>query len=101
MELNGDMLLKGLKYTVNEEDKEIHIGRDDNWADVPIGLTFVSRKHATLYKQDDKWYIKDLKSTNGTFVNGAKIMPDQPLSLKNGSEISLGIPETKFIFCLP
>ncbi|HIU28959.1 MAG TPA: FHA domain-containing protein [Candidatus Egerieisoma faecipullorum] len=102
MELNGDMLLKGIKYTINEEAyDEVRIGRDDAWADVPVGLTFVSRKHATLYKQDDKWYIKDLKSTNGTYVDGAKIIPEQPLSLKNGSEISLGIPETKFIFCLP
>ncbi|MFR1517426.1 MAG: FHA domain-containing protein [Clostridia bacterium] len=102
MELNGDMLLKGVKYTINEEAyDEIHIGRDDTWADIPVGLTFVSRKHAMLYKQNDKWYIKDLKSTNGTFVNGAKIAPEQPLSLKNGSEISLGIPESKFIFRLP
>ncbi len=102
MELDGDMLLKGIKYTINEEAyEEVHIGRDDTWADVPIGLTFVSRKHATLYKRNDRWYIKDLKSTNGTFVNGAKILPEQPLFLKNGSEISLGIPETKFIFRLP
>ncbi len=102
MELNGDMLLKGMHYIIDDNgQEEIHIGRDSDWADIPVGLIFVSRKHAALHKKRDKWYIEDLQSTNGTFVNGTKIQPERLQPLKNGSEISLGLPESKFIFRLP
>ena len=102
MELNGDMLLKGMHYIIDDNrQEEIHIGRDSDWADIPVGLIFVSRKHAALHKKRDKWYIEDLQSTNGTFVNGTKIPPERLQLLKNGSEISLGLPESKFIFRLP
>lgn len=101
MKLNGDMFLKGINFTADDTKKEIHLGRDHTWADIPVELTFVSRKHATLYQQDSNWYIKDLKSTNGTFVNGHKLMPEEAFNIKDGTEICLGIPESKLIFRLP
>lgn len=47
----------------------IKIGRDaDN--DIQIDNVAVSRHHAEIYRQDVPFYIEDLKSTNGTYVNG-------------------------------
>lgn len=102
MKLNGEMLLKGVKYVNDaESDKEINIGRDGEWADVTIGMMYVSRKHATVFKKNGEWFIKDLNSKNGTFVNGTRIVADKAFSLSDGYEISFGLPESKLIFCLP
>jgi len=48
----------------------IRIGRDaDN--DIQIDNLAVSRRHAEIYRQGIPFYLEDLKSTNGTFLNGA------------------------------
>jgi hypothetical protein len=40
----------------------------------------VSRKHAQLLLDGDRWYVEDLGSTNGTFVAGATAaIPDEPI----------------------
>ena len=33
----------------------------------------MSRRHAVLLHRNDRFYVKDLRSSNGTFVNGAKL----------------------------
>jgi pSer/pThr/pTyr-binding forkhead associated (FHA) protein len=48
------------------------IGRDDN-ADITIPLSFVSRIHANLSIKQDKLFIEDANSSNGTFVNNEQI----------------------------
>lgn len=50
----------------------ITIGRDPS-NDVVIDHPVVSKRHAELVKQDGKFFILDLGSTNGTFVNGIKV----------------------------
>ncbi len=101
MKLSGKQLLNGIEYYDKDDSLAvINIGRDKDWADIELGMIFVSRKHATLYKNDNNWFIKDLNSKNGTFVDGVKIASQMPFSLKNGAEISFGLPESKFIFCL-
>lgn len=49
----------------------------------------VSRKHAVLFENNGSWYINDLNSLNGTYVNGSKILPGQTVRLNNGDEIVL------------
>jgi pSer/pThr/pTyr-binding forkhead associated (FHA) protein len=48
------------------------LGRDDAAA-VAIPLDGVSREHARIQWNGRGWWIEDLKSTNGTFVNGEKV----------------------------
>jgi hypothetical protein len=50
--------------------------------------TSVSRRHAQLRLQDDGLVIEDLKSANGTLVNGRLIF--EPTPLKDGDEVTLG-----------
>jgi anti-anti-sigma factor len=51
----------------------VQIGRDPSSA-VRLDLTSVSRHHASLTRVgDDSWLLKDLESTNGTFVNQERI----------------------------
>ncbi|MCZ7674213.1 MAG: FHA domain-containing protein [Chloroflexi bacterium] len=47
----------------------------------------VSRHHARIYRSGSQWFIEDLSSTNGTFVNETRLTPGQPTLLPNGSQV--------------
>ncbi len=50
----------------------------------------VSRQHCQLLYKDQQWYVEDLGSTNGTFVNGARLAPHKLVPFKNGDLIRCG-----------
>jgi len=51
----------------------------------------VSRKHARIIRREDSYFIEDLGSTNGTFVNrGRRLLPGTPQVLNEGDEIIVG-----------
>jgi hypothetical protein len=65
----------------------ITIGRaDTNGLSVPDA--FVSHMHARVFRRGQYWYIEDLGSTNGTFLNERRIA--QPTQLKVYDEVRLG-----------
>ncbi len=64
----------------------ITIGRDPN-AYLPLNHPTVSFHHAQIFKHNSSLFIKDLDSTNGTFVNGQRIRQSP---LNSGDEIQIG-----------
>jgi pSer/pThr/pTyr-binding forkhead associated (FHA) protein len=54
----------------------------------------VSRVHAVITRYGDAWCVKDLGSTNGTYLNGQRVMSEQPL--RPGDEIRVGT--TRLVF---
>jgi pSer/pThr/pTyr-binding forkhead associated (FHA) protein len=51
----------------------------------------VSRRHARILLQDGEYFIEDLGSTNGTFVNrGRRLAPGDRQALRDGDEIIVG-----------
>lgn len=65
---------------------EISIGRNpDN--DIQIDNLAVSGEHAKIIRGLKQYYIQDLSSTNGTFVNGEEI---QKVPLRDNDEITIG-----------
>lgn len=50
----------------------------------------VSRQHAVLRRQNDTVVLIDLHSANSTFLNGQRLVADQPRILRDGDEIRLG-----------
>jgi hypothetical protein len=50
----------------------------------------VSREHARLELHNGDLFIVDLGSTNGSFVRGEKMMPNEPYKVRHGEEIILG-----------
>lgn len=68
------------------------IGRAAN-NDIIIPEQTVSSKHATITIQKGSFFLNDLGSTNGTFVNGTRI---ESKMLKSGDLIKLGAAQCKF-----
>jgi pSer/pThr/pTyr-binding forkhead associated (FHA) protein len=62
---------KVIREIVLRADKDLTIGRDQS-NDLVLDNPAVSRAHARIYKTQWPFYIEDLKSANGTFLNGAK-----------------------------
>ena len=54
----------------------------------------VSKQHARLYFSDGKWFVEDLNSSNGTFVNAHPIQ--KPKCLKPNDIIRLGTHSFRF-----
>src|SRR5512146_600353 len=52
--------------------------------------TLVSRHHAELRLEPEGLTLTDLHSSNGTFVEGNRLPPDQPRLLSNGARIQIG-----------
>jgi len=58
----------------------------------------VSRRHARLFYRDGRFWIEDLGSLNGTFVNrGPRLRPGQAVPLKHGDEIIVGKTFLRFL----
>jgi pSer/pThr/pTyr-binding forkhead associated (FHA) protein len=70
----------------------ITIGRATNKAtwEVLLQDPSVSRPHARLEKNDDKWHIIDLNSSNGTRINNETLDPRKPVALQDGDTLELG-----------
>ncbi len=63
------------------------IGRDTD-SDCPLPFAFLSRQHCLLAMQDQEVVVHDLKSHNGTYLNGVRLR--QPTAVRHGDELTLG-----------
>lgn len=66
--------------------QELLLGRSRS-CDVAFSDLNVSRHHARLVFRDGTWILRDFESTNGTFVNGARI---RRCELRPGDWLELG-----------
>jgi pSer/pThr/pTyr-binding forkhead associated (FHA) protein len=64
--------------------------------DVPLGDIKASRVHTKIYILGvDKYFVQDMGSTNGTFLNEQKVLDILPL--KNQDQVRVGLTKLKFI----
>jgi hypothetical protein len=65
-------------------------------ADIIVEDPNVSRRHAEVRPSGGSWIVRDLGSTNGVKVNGQRVDPARPQSLKPGDVIELGTARVTF-----
>jgi hypothetical protein len=66
---------------------EIILGREPG-CDFPLDDQTVSSQHARLAYHQQQWWLEDLASTNGTFLNGEVVTV--PVVITHGDELRLG-----------
>jgi pSer/pThr/pTyr-binding forkhead associated (FHA) protein len=71
------------------------IGRSMESCEIAINDSFLSQQHARLEMRDDGWVIEDLRSTNGTFVNGMEVR--NATALDEGDVIRFGRVELRLV----
>ena len=74
-------------------DEDCSIGRTQSNT-LPLRDDKVSRAHAKIYRQQDDFFVVDLGSANGTFVNGRRVV--QPVQLHSGDVVAVGPFELTF-----
>jgi pSer/pThr/pTyr-binding forkhead associated (FHA) protein len=72
-----------------DDTNEVRIGRRSD-LELPLPYPALSGLHARLVRIEDRWQIEDLGSTNGTRVDGERLVPRQPLPIAPGAQIKLG-----------
>ncbi|MCB0175046.1 MAG: FHA domain-containing protein [Anaerolineae bacterium] len=94
----GEFLLPQTEFEL--PPTETTIGRNSTKGvanDIPISDRETSRSHARIIYRNGTYFIKDLNSSTGTWVNEVKLSPHEEVSLLSGVEIALG-PHVKFRF---
>ncbi len=76
-----------------KNNSSVKLGRNED-NDIVLNHISISRNHAEIYLENGDFYIKDLKSTNGTYLNGTPV--EKPLKLTEGDRIFIG--NTKLLF---
>lgn len=86
------LLPSSIATTIELTERLITIGRTDENT-IRIQDTNISSRHGILVRDGDDYQLHDFKSTNGTFVNGERIMA---VKLKDGASIRLGSVELRY-----
>jgi hypothetical protein len=71
------------------EEFPFFIGKLRKNVDYCLEKNVVSRYHAKLTKEEDKYYITDLNSTNGTFVNERLLTSYEKMEIMQGDRVAL------------
>lgn len=78
--------LDGRRLVLSHSAQQFTLGRGLDNA-LALEDTSVSRRHAMLTRTDDGWWLADLGSTNGSFVNGVRV---KDALLRDGDRVRLG-----------
>ncbi len=102
------LLVRGMtERLIMTDDLSVILGRSDLTTGyrpdvdlMPYGAQGrgVSRSHVRLHVKDSDLYVTDLGSSNGTFVGGQRLAPDEPHQLHRGDNLMLGSLSIQVVF---
>jgi FHA domain len=76
--------LRGRAYAL---DSEVTLGRAAG-CQVPLDDSYASQVHARVFQRDGHWYVEDLGSTNGTYLNRRRVAG--PMVIKRRDRLQIG-----------
>jgi len=74
----------------------IFVGRSST-ADVLLEDASISKSHAAFQRQNDEWLVKDVRSRNGTYVDGTRLEQGGRLALRSGAQVTFGAVPAYFV----
>ncbi|MCK5569973.1 MAG: FHA domain-containing protein, partial [Spirochaetes bacterium] len=75
---------------------KIKLGRDKS-NNIVIDDNLVSRFHALVHKIKNDYFVKDLNSSNGTFINNEMVPKNRYVKLKKNDVIRIGKTELSIL----
>lgn len=93
-----------LRLTIETTGKTVQFRKDivsvgrSLYCDLPLNSKkTIARQQATFFYEDEMWFLRDDFSTNGTWINGARMQPGKKYQLAANDEINFALSE-KVIF---
>ena len=81
------------RYVLGGDDMpEINLGQ------YPVASQGISRRHALVCREQRMLTVRDLNSTNGTYLNGQRLIPMEVRVLRDGDEVTLGYLKMRVYF---
>lgn len=77
----------GAKLGSYRLDGTLQVGRAEA-CQIHVDDTYVSQFHARIFSRDGSWFVEDLGSTNGTYLNSRRLTT--PSQLRAGDRLKLG-----------
>ena len=88
------------RYDIPLEANVVVSGNSDA-VEMPISNNYVSRRHFQVRQETDVYYISDLGSTNGTYLNGERLEPGEEHILNDKDIVTLGDGHVVLVFSGP
>ena len=91
----ADVILRGSEFTIKlhgnllSRERGAVLGRSAAESDFVVDAPAISRAHCKVFEREDRIYVEDLGSANGTLVNGRKLTQGEPVALRGGDELQL------------
>lgn len=77
---------KGTAKEYDFQNTRVVVGRSLE-CDFQIDDKVISRTHAVLFEEEGQWYLRDEKSTNGTWLNGKRLQAEEAYLLHENDEM--------------
>jgi pSer/pThr/pTyr-binding forkhead associated (FHA) protein len=85
--IHGDIILPNSERIPIRSDETV-LGREDFLGVTsPDDLLFVGKKHLKIIRKPDNFFIEDMKTKNGTKINGKALKSHERVKLKDGDRI--------------
>ena len=86
------------QFEIILDRQSVTVGKKADIVDVAIPFNrMISRKHCTIVNNNGRLYIADEGSSNGTYINGMRLIPHQYAEFKQGDIIKLANSEFKVV----
>ncbi len=89
-------LAEGKEQSCTIENGDVTMGRNGTNALVLAGSS-ISREHAKVFQRSGSFYLEDMESSCGTFINGVRMQPRRSYELKSGDLLRVGKQQMQFL----
>ena len=77
-------------------DRPLRVGREQGEGMLTLTSSSVSRTHCELFMQNGRMIVRDLGSSNGTWLNGKRLESNRDASVKPGDRLEIGSKKERF-----